>query len=128
MADEPSVMEEALAEAQKLQNQVKMEENAASSENESDQVTGPSLNTDDKEQVEQPETIEYRQILDEQGRSYSTGKRKDATARVWLKPGSGKIEINGRQLETYFARPVLRMLIHQPFEVANRKNQFVINA
>ena len=123
MADEPSVMEEALAEAQKLQNQEKMEENT-SSENETEQVTGPGLNTDDKEQVEQPDTIEYRQILDEQGRSYSTGKRKDATARVWLKPGSGKIEINGRQLETYFARPVLRMLIHQPFEVANRKNQF----
>ena len=123
MADEPSVMEEALAEAQKLQNQEKMEENT-SSENEAEQVTGPSLNTDDKEQVEQPDTIEYRQILDEQGRSYSTGKRKDATARVWLKPGSGKIEINGRQLETYFARPVLRMLIHQPFEVAIRKNQF----
>mgnify|MGYP003325052524 FL=1 len=97
MADEPSVMEEALAEAQKLQNQEKMEENT-SSENEAEQVTGPSLNTDDKEQVEQPDTIEYRQILDEQGRSYSTGKRKDATARVWLKPGSGKIEINGRQL------------------------------
>ena len=123
MADEPSVMEEALAEAQKLQNQKKMEENT-SSENEAEQVTGPSLDTDDKQQVEQPETIEYRQIVDEQGRSYSTGKRKDATARVWLKPGSGKIEINGRQLETYFARPVLRMLIHQPFEVANRKNQF----
>ena len=123
MADEPSVMEEALAEAQKLQNQKKMEENT-SSENEVDQVTGPSLDTDDKQQVEQPETVEYRQIVDEQGRSYSTGKRKDATARVWLKPGSGKIEINGRQLETYFARPVLRMLIHQPFEVANRKNQF----
>ena len=123
MADEPSVMEEALAEAQKLQNQKEMEENT-SSENEADQVTGPSLDNDDKQQVEQPETIEYRQIVDEQGRSYSTGKRKDATARVWLKPGSGKIEINGRQLETYFARPVLRMLIHQPFEVANRKNQF----
>ncbi len=123
MTDEPSVMEEALAEAQKLQNEKKMEENT-SSENEAEQVTGPSLDTDDKQQVEQPETIEYRQIVDEQGRSYSTGKRKDATARVWLKPGSGKIEINGRQLETYFARPVLRMLIHQPFEVANRKNQF----
>ena len=101
----------------------KIEENT-SSENEADQVTGPGLNTDDKEQVDQPDNIEYRQILDEQGRSYSTGKRKDATALVWRKPGSGKIEINGRQLETYFARPVLRMLIHQPFEVANRKNQF----
>ena len=124
MADEPSVMEEALVEAQKLQKQARNEENASSSENESGQATAPNLNTEDNQQAEQPETIEYKQILDEQGRSYSTGKRKDATARVWLKPGSGKIEINGRQLETYFARPVLRMLIHQPFEVANRKNQF----
>ena len=124
MADEPSVMEEALAEAQKLQNQVKIEENASSSENESGQSTVPNLDTDDNQQVEQTETIEYKQILDEQGRSYSTGKRKDATARVWLKPGSGKIEINGRQLKIYFARPVLRMLINQPFDVANRKNQF----
>jgi len=124
MADEPSVMEEALAEAQKLQNQLKTEENNSSSESESGQAPVPNITTDDNQQNDQTETIEYKQVLDEQGRSYSTGKRKDATARVWLKPGSGKIEINGRQLEIYFARPVLRMLINQPFDVANRKNQF----
>ena len=58
------------------------------------------------------------------GRSYATGKRKDAVARVWVKPGNGKITVNGRELERYFARAVLRMLINQPFEAANRKDQF----
>jgi small subunit ribosomal protein S9 len=61
---------------------------------------------------------------DAQGRSYATGKRKDAVARVWIKPGSGKITVNRRDLERYFARAVLRMLINQPFEAANRKDQF----
>ncbi len=61
---------------------------------------------------------------DAQGRSYATGKRKNAIARVWVKAGVGRITVNGRDLETYFARPVLRMLINQPFEVANRKDQF----
>jgi small subunit ribosomal protein S9 len=60
---------------------------------------------------------------DAQGRSYATGKRKDAVARVWVKPGSGKITVNGRDLEQYFVRPVLRMVINQPFEVADRKDQ-----
>jgi small subunit ribosomal protein S9 len=62
--------------------------------------------------------------IDAQGRSYATGKRKNAVARVWVKRGAGKITINGRTLETYFARPVLRMLISQPFLVTNRVNQF----
>ena len=62
--------------------------------------------------------------IDEHGRSYATGKRKDAVARVWIKPGSGKIEVNGRDVETYFARPVLRMILAQPFEAAERKNQY----
>ncbi len=62
--------------------------------------------------------------IDAQGRSYATGKRKDAVARVWVKPGSGKIVINGRTAEIYFARPVLRMLINQPFAVSNRMNQY----
>ena len=62
--------------------------------------------------------------VDEHGRSYATGKRKDAVARVWIKPGSGKIEVNGRDVETYFARPVLRMILAQPFEAAERKNQY----
>lgn len=61
---------------------------------------------------------------DAQGRSYATGRRKDATARVWIKPGKGDIIVNGRQVTTYFARPVLRMLITQPFLLTDRYNQF----
>jgi small subunit ribosomal protein S9 len=62
--------------------------------------------------------------IDAQGRSYATGKRKNAIARVWVKPGNGKITVNGRTIEVYFARPVLRMVINQPFQVANRVGQF----
>ena len=58
------------------------------------------------------------------GRAYATGKRKDAVARVWIKPGSGKIDVNGRESPIYFARPVLRMLINQPLVAANRLGQF----
>src|SRR3979409_1913598 len=61
---------------------------------------------------------------DKQGRSYATGKRKNAVARVWIKPGKGKITVNERTFEGYFVRPVLRMLINQPFTVANRANEF----
>ena len=64
--------------------------------------------------------------VDAQGRAYATGKRKDAVARVWIKPGTGKITVNGREGERYFARPVLRMLIAQPFAVANRAGQYDI--
>jgi small subunit ribosomal protein S9 len=60
---------------------------------------------------------------DAQGRSYATGKRKDAVARVWIKPGNGKITVNRRDLEQYFVRPVLRMMINQPFEATDRKDQ-----
>ena len=63
-------------------------------------------------------------MKDAQGRAYATGKRKDAVARVWIKPGPGKITVNGRELETYFARPVLRMLINQPFAVTEREGQY----
>jgi len=66
--------------------------------------------------------------LDAQGRSYATGKRKDAIARVWIKPGSGKITINGRVQEVYFARPVLRMLLQQPFEAVARKDSYDVVA
>ena len=62
--------------------------------------------------------------IDDKGRSYATGKRKDAVARVWIKPGPGKFTVNGRDLETYFARPVLRMVINQPFVVTERKGQY----
>ncbi|MDA0705001.1 MAG: 30S ribosomal protein S9 [Proteobacteria bacterium] len=63
-------------------------------------------------------------VRDEFGRTYATGKRKDAVARVWIKPGTGKITVNGRTFEVYFARPVLRMMIEQPFQVAARDGQF----
>jgi len=62
--------------------------------------------------------------IDPQGRAYATGKRKNAIARVWIKPGSGKILVNGRESPVYFARPVLRMLINQPFGVVNRMGQY----
>lgn len=62
--------------------------------------------------------------IDAQGRSYATGKRKNAVARVWIKPGSGRIQVNDRDIAVYFARPVLRMLINQPFLVSNRVNQY----
>lgn len=66
--------------------------------------------------------------IDKFGRAYATGKRKNAIARVWIKPGSGKISINGRELERYFARPVLRMILNQPLVTAERQNQYDIVA
>jgi small subunit ribosomal protein S9 len=66
--------------------------------------------------------------VDAQGRAYATGKRKNAIARVWVKPGKGQITINGRDQSVYFARPVLRMMIQQPFGVTNREGQFDVIA
>jgi small subunit ribosomal protein S9 len=71
-----------------------------------------------------PEAPKYVQKLDPQGRAYATGKRKNAVARVWIKPGSGQITVNTRPVETFFARPVLRMLIQQPLVAANRAGQY----
>ncbi|MCG8547656.1 MAG: 30S ribosomal protein S9 [Alphaproteobacteria bacterium] len=62
--------------------------------------------------------------IDAHGRAYATGKRKDAVARVWIKPGNGMITVNNRPIEVYFARPVLRMVIGQPFAAAARENQY----
>jgi small subunit ribosomal protein S9 len=70
------------------------------------------------------EAPKYVQKLDGQGRAYATGKRKNAVARVWVKPGSGKITVNTRPIEVFFARPVLRMLIQQPLVASNRVGQF----
>lgn len=64
------------------------------------------------------------QDLDAQGRAYATGRRKDAVARVWVKPGTGKITVNGRDQEVYFARPTLRLVINQPFSVTEREGQY----
>jgi small subunit ribosomal protein S9 len=66
----------------------------------------------------------YVQKLDLHGRAYATGKRKDAVARVWIKPGPGKVVVNGRPLDHYFARPVLRMILQQPLGVAKRTGQY----
>ncbi|MES2753479.1 MAG: 30S ribosomal protein S9 [Pseudomonadota bacterium] len=72
-----------------------------------------------------PEPMPLReQILDKQGRAYATGRRKDAVARVWLKPGSGKITINGRDQEVYFARPSLRLVLNQVFGITERTGQY----
>ena len=71
-----------------------------------------------------PQPPKYVQKLDKQGRAYATGKRKDAVARVWIKTGAGKIVVNERPVEIYFARPVLRMLIQQPLVASNRQGQY----
>jgi len=81
------------------------------------------LGQQDETPVEAPVHV---QKLDAHGRAYATGKRKDAIARVWIKPGSGKISVNGRELEVYFARPVLRMIMNQPLQLTNRVDQYDI--
>jgi small subunit ribosomal protein S9 len=72
----------------------------------------------------EPEIAPPTPKIDGQGRAYATGRRKDAVARVWVKAGAGRVTVNGRDIETYFARPVLRMIINQPFVVASRAQQF----
>jgi small subunit ribosomal protein S9 len=76
----------------------------------------------------QMEAVLREQQLDKHGRAYATGRRKDAVARVWLKPGSGKIVINEREQEVYFARPTLRLVINQPFDVADRRGAYDVIA
>jgi small subunit ribosomal protein S9 len=71
-----------------------------------------------------PEAPKYVKKIDKQGRAYATGKRKDAVARVWVKPGTGKVTVNTREVEVYFARPVLRMMIQQPLVAAARNGQY----
>jgi small subunit ribosomal protein S9 len=76
----------------------------------------------------QIQAVLREQQLDKYGRAYATGRRKDAVARVWLKPGSGKIVINGREQEIYFARPTLRLIINQVFDVTDRRGQYDVEA
>jgi len=76
----------------------------------------------------QPAAPLREQELDAHGRAYATGRRKDAVARVWLKPGTGKITINGRDQEVYFARPTLRLIINQPFAITDRAGQYDVVA
>ena len=74
-----------------------------------------------------PQAAPAEPQIDSQGRAYATGKRKNAIARVWIKPGKGTITINGRDQEVYFARPVLRMMIAQPLQVTDRLGQFDVD-
>src|SRR5882672_9494839 len=93
-----------------------------------------AVNEQSKEQAAEQQTVsttaapqeapKHERKLDKHGRAYATGKRKNAIARVWIKPGNGKIVVNGRELKVYFARPVLQMVVNQPFGVADRANQF----
>ncbi|HKL65140.1 MAG TPA: 30S ribosomal protein S9 [Roseovarius sp.] len=77
-----------------------------------------------------PETVETPRepVRDALGRSYATGKRKDAVARVWIKPGSGRVTVNGKPINAYFARPVLQMILKQPFTVSGTEDQFDVMA
>ena len=85
---------------------------------------------DSIETVEAPATIAITRevVKDALGRSYATGKRKDAVARVWIKPGSGKVTVNGQEMNVYFARPVLQMILAQPFSIAGVTGQFDVVA
>lgn len=74
--------------------------------------------------VEAGAPVKRERKVDQYGRAYATGKRKNAVARVWIKPGSGKIIVNGKDIAVYFARPVLQMIVNQPFAVADRAGQF----
>ena len=78
--------------------------------------------------AEQSDAPVYEQKIDELGRAYATGKRKDAVARVWVKPGSGLITVNGKDFAAYFARPVLQMVLQQPIVAAERTGQYDIVA
>ena len=75
-----------------------------------------------------PEAPLRAQEIDSLGRAYATGRRKDAVARVWIKPGSGKVTVNGRDQEIYFARPTLRLVLNQPFTVTDREGQYDVIA
>ena len=77
--------------------------------------------------AETTEAPKHEKKVDKFGRAYATGKRKNAIARVWIKPGKGKITVNGRAVEVYFARPVLQMIVNQPFAVADRTGQFDVD-
>ncbi len=78
--------------------------------------------------ADEDETKAVEPQRDAQGRAYATGRRKESIARVWIKPGAGRINVNGKDQERYFARPVLRMLINQPFLVVDRLNQYDVYA
>ena len=105
------------------------EKNTASDLSDLKEVVGDAPAADAVEtNVEVPSTPLREQEIDAQGRAYATGRRKDATARVWLKPGTGKVTVNGKDQEVYFARPTLRLVINQPFAISEREGQYDVVA
>ena len=101
---------------------------ASAAEAPSEPAAEPAEDNGASTQGPQIQAVLREQQLDKYGRAYATGRRKDAIARVWLKPGSGRIEVNGREQEVYFARPTLRLVINQPFDVADRRGQYDVVA
>jgi small subunit ribosomal protein S9 len=91
-------------------------------------IAGDAPAADAAEIAQNPAAPLREQELDAQGRAYATGRRKDATARVWLKPGTGKVTVNGKDQEVYFARPTLRLIIDQPFSITDRQGQYDVVA
>ena len=83
---------------------------------------------DDTPAVVEAELAPREPVRDDLGRAYATGKRKDAVSRVWIKPGSGKVTVNGKEMADYFKRPVLQMILRQPFSVAGVEDQFDVMA
>nr|WP_298931817.1 30S ribosomal protein S9 [uncultured Erythrobacter sp.] len=91
-------------------------------------IAGDAPAADAVEIAQNPAAPLREQELDAQGRAYATGRRKDAKARVWIKPGTGKVTVNGRDQEVYFARPTLRLIIDQPFTITDRQGQYDVVA
>ena len=91
-------------------------------------IAGNAPAADEVQQPATPAAPLREQEIDAQGRAYATGRRKDAVARVWIKPGTGKITVNGKDQETYFARPTLRLVINQPFAISDREGQYDVIA
>ncbi len=91
-------------------------------------IAGDTPDADAKAIAQNPAAPLREQELDEHGRAYATGRRKDAVARVWIKPGKGAITVNGKDQETYFARPTLRLIINQPFAITERAGQYDVVA
>ena len=92
------------------------------------EIAGDTPDADAAAIAQAPSAPLREQELDAQGRAYATGRRKDATARVWIKPGKGKVTVNGRDQEVYFARPTLRLVINQPFTITEREGQYDVIA
>ena len=104
------------------------ENNTVSDLSDLKEIAGDAPAADAAEIAQNPAAPLREQELDAQGRAYATGRRKDAVARVWVKPGTGKITVNGKDQETYFARPTLRLIINQPFGITDRTDQYDVVA